>query len=232
MEELTRSEKVRITRFRSKLLDWFTENGRDFPWRSPVATTYEKICVEVLLQRTRAETVAGLYHVFFDRYRDWDALAKAPIEEMQNTLKPIGLWKRRATSIKALATYAARRDGIFPSERTELAKVPAVGQYVANAILLFQHGVPSPLVDINMARVLERYLRPRKLADIRHDPWLQEAAYWLVTCSEPVRVNWAMLDFAALTCRARNPSCHSCGFQSRCNFAPKLKGGEVEAKTR
>ena len=223
---------MRITRLRSKLLDWFTEYGRDFPWRSHRASTYEKICVEVLLQRTRAETVAGVYRVFFDRYRDWEELAKAPIEELENTLKPIGLWKRRAISFNALANYAARCNGFFPSERAELARVPAVGQYVAIAILLFQHGEPSPLVDVNMARVLERYLRPRKLADIRHDPWLQEAAHWLVKSSEPVRVNWAMLDFAALTCRARNPSCNSCAFQSRCNFAFKLKVEEVEASKR
>ena len=221
--ELTRSDKARISRLRASLLDWFDVHGRDLPWRSPTASTYEKICVEVLLQRTRAETVAAIYAGFFARYPGWRELALAPISELEDVLKPIGLWSRRARSINALATYAAEHEGVFPSKREELAKVPAVGQYVANAILLFQHGVPSPLVDVNMARVLERYLRPRKLADIRHDPWLQQAAHWLVRCDDPVRVNWATLDFAAATCRARNPACLDCMFRARCNFSRNLQ---------
>ncbi|MDW3116928.1 MAG: hypothetical protein R8G60_03445 [Roseovarius pacificus] len=223
---------MRLTRLRSKLLDWFSENGRDLPWRSPCVSTYEKICVEVLLQRTRAETVAEFFGTFFDRFPGWDALATAPIEDLEEFLKPIGLWRRRALSINALASYAVAHGGRFPSEHGELSKVPAVGQYVANAIQLFQHGLPSPLVDVNMARVLERYLRPRKLADIRHDHWLQEAAHWIVKSEDPVRVNWATLDFAALVCRARNPHCQECPFRSRCNFARTLHYGNAGASIK
>lgn len=96
--------------------------------------------------------------------------------------------------------------------------MPAVGQYVANSILLFQHGKVRPLVDVNMARLLERYLRPRRLADIRHDPWLQSACNWLVDCDEPVRVNWATLDYAAKVCKSRQPSCNACELKRRCNW--------------
>lgn len=220
--ELTRSEKLRISHLRGKLLNWFGQNGRDLPWRSPGANVYEKICVEVLLQRTRAETVAGMYRNFFAQYPNWNAIALAPVEELEGVLKPIGLWKRRARSIRSLASYAAEHDGQFPSEPSELAQVPAVGQYVANAILLFLHGQPRPLVDVNMVRVIERYLRPRKLADIRHDPWLQEAAHWLVRCDDPVQVNWATLDFAAMCCRARNPLCSACCLQKKCSFASNV----------
>lgn len=221
--ELTRSEKVKIASLRAKLLDWFADYGRDLPWRSARTSIFEKICVEVLLQRTRAETVAGVYWRFFEMYPSWDALAAAPIPELEEALKPIGLWRRRAQSIHALATYAAAHCGQFPSERSKLMTVPAVGQYVANAILLFEHDIPSPLVDANMARVLERYLKPRKLADIRHDPWLQEAAQFLVDCDEPVNVNWASLDFAAAVCRARKPICEACPFRARCNYARNLQ---------
>ncbi|MEP1422216.1 MAG: hypothetical protein ABJK59_10650 [Erythrobacter sp.] len=220
--ELTRSEKLRISRLRVKLLNWFDENGRDLPWRSPGASECEKICVEVLLQRTRAETVASMYRKFFSQYPSWNAIALAPVEELEGVLKPIGLWKRRARSIRSLASYAAEHDGQFPSEPSELAKVPAVGQYVANAILLFQHGQPRPLVDVNMARVIERYLRPRKLADIRYDPWLQEACRWLVKCDDPVQVNWATLDFAAMCCRARNPLCQACCLKNKCSYVYNL----------
>lgn len=218
-DHLTRGEKSRLTRARTKLLAWFEKHGRAFPWRSNDAPVYEQICVEVLLQRTRAETVAKVYGSFFDKYPDWSRLAAAPIQELEEVIKPIGLWRRRARSVKALATYAEAHGGLFPENERELSCIPAVGQYVANAILLFQHGTPKPLVDVNMARFLERYLRKRRLADIRHDPWLQEACHWLVDCENPVRMNWAVLDHAGLTCRARDPLCPSCALRTRCNFA-------------
>lgn len=222
-DRLSPGEKARITRLRKRLLNWYGREGRTFPWRGDDVSIYERICVEVLLQRTRAETVAGIYPSFFSRFASWHALASADTAELEAVLRPIGLWRRRAISIKLLATYAADRQGIFPACQSELSRVPAVGQYVANAILLFQHGQPRPLVDVNMARVLERYLRPRRLADIRHDPWLQEASHWLVNCDDPVRVNWAALDFAAKVCRTRKPTCLDCCLNKRCNSFARLK---------
>lgn len=216
LDPLTRGEKAKITRFRKDLLIWFEENGRDFPWRSARASDFERICVEVLLQRTRAETVAKIYSAFFGRFTSWNDIAATSVEELEEHFKPIGLWYRRARSMRALAEYAAARDGVFPSDPMELAKAPAVGQYVQNAILLFQHGEARPLLDVNMARVIERFVRPRRLADIRHDPWLQAAAHWLVKGEQAVEVNWAVLDFGSAICSARGPKCAGCPVESRC----------------
>lgn len=220
---LKRSDKLRLNKLQSRLLDWYAEHGRALPWRDAGASTYEKICVEVLLQRTRAETVAGIYGVFFARFSSWQVIAGAEIHELEQAFKPIGLWQRRARSLKALATFAVERDGLFPCTEEELAHVPAVGQYVANAILLFQHGQPRPLIDTNMARVIERYLRPRRLSDIRHDPWLQAASRWLVRGSDPVRVNWAALDLAHAYCLPRTPRCVICPLRKWCNTGKATK---------
>jgi len=218
---LSRGEKRKISLFRQDLLAWFKEYGRDLPWRRPGASEYEKICVEVLLQRTRAETVAAIYPEFFARFESWSDIAEAPIPELEESLKRIGLWRRRAVSIKGLATYAATREGRFPRDPADLGKVPGVGQYVMNAILLFQHGARTPLVDVNMARVLERFVKPRRLADIRYDPWLQAASHWLVR-EKPVETNWATLDFAAAVCLARRPRCDVCPIAFRCHAKPNF----------
>lgn len=218
-DPLTRSDKLRLTSLRHALLDWYAEHGRTLPWRDDSASTFERICVEVLLQRTRAETVARVYPDFFGRFHSWDELAATSHEELEDHFKPIGLWQRRARSMKALATYAAARGGTFPDTVEGLAEVPAVGQYVANAILVFQHGQNRPFLDVNMARLIERYVRPRKLADIRFDPWLQEAAHWLVRGEQRIEINWAALDFASALCTARSPRCAICPLAHRCPAA-------------
>lgn len=217
----TRGEKRKITNLGLFLRSWFKNNAREFPWRKPGTSTYERICVEVLLQRTRAQTVASIYGEFFRRFPGWEELAQTDEDELGQFLKPLGLWRRRATGLRKLAAYAAKRDGIFPGAETDLADVPAVGQYVANAILLFQHGKPRPLLDVNMARLLERYIRPRRLVDIRHDPWLQASAHWLVRNADPVETNWAALDFSASQCRSMNPRCCACSLQTNCHYASK-----------
>ena len=96
---------------------------------------------------------------FFPRFPGWQDLAEAPVEVLEEFLKPLGLWKRRAASLRALAAYAAEHNGMFPNRYEELLQVPAVGQYVAHAILMFQHGERFPLIDVNMARVVERFTR-------------------------------------------------------------------------
>jgi A/G-specific adenine glycosylase len=217
VDRLTRSDKLRLNRLRTHLLGWYKQHGRALPWRKPETSVFERICVEVLLQRTRAETVARFYEAFFDRFSNWAEIASCPLPDLEKHLKPIGLWQRRARSLHALSEYAAARGGKFPRNEEELADVPGVGQYVANAILLFQYGEPRPLVDVNMARVIERYLRPRRLADIRHDPWLQAAAHWLVDCENPALVNWAVLDLGSARCLARSPRCERCELASWCN---------------
>ena len=217
-ELLTTRDKHRITALRKRLLAWYELNGRPFRWRDPEASLYEKICVEVLLQRTRAPTVQKIYPTFFAQFPSWSAIANAETVELEEALRPLGIWRRRAIALRSLASYALEHRGNFPSTREALLEIPAIGQYVANAVLLFQHGKPRPLLDVNMARVLERYLRPRQLADIRHDPWLQAAAHWLVR-SRPtaVKTNWAVLDLAATTCTPRLPKCTACPAQSVCN---------------
>jgi A/G-specific adenine glycosylase len=90
--------------------------------------------------------------------------------------------------------------------------------------LLFQEGASRPLLDVNMARVIERFLRPRRLADIRQDPWLQAAAHWYARGLRSADANWAMLDFAALVCKVRKPHCDFCAVRTRCSFFKASKG--------
>jgi len=217
-DPVTTGEKRRLTRLTKDLVEWSREGGRSFPWRSPGAGVYEQIVVEVLLQRTTATAVAGFYDEFINEYPDWSHLAAAEAADLEVFLKPLGLWRRRAQALLGLARYAAATEGVFPDDPREHRDIPAVGQYVSNAIMQFQHNRPAPLLDVNMARVIERFLRPRDLADIRHDPWLQAAAHWLVRGANARDVNWAILDFAALVCKSRNPKCAQCPVRSRCNY--------------
>src|SRR5882724_1121700 len=209
----------RVSAFQRLILAWFLQNGRTFPWRAVSASRYVQIVSELLLQRTRAETVAGFFRRFVTRFPGWTALADATEADLRAILEPIGLWRRRATTLRALAQEMQRRRGKFPATRKEIEALPGVGQYIASATLVFCHGGREPLLDVNMARVLERCFAPRKLVDIRYDPWLQALAREAVDHPQAREVNWAVLDLAAAICLIRNPRCDVCPLRSCCRFA-------------
>lgn len=214
MSRLPPSSAVRY--FRSATLRWYRRTGRSFAWRRASAPLYHQIVVEVLLQRTRAETVQAFLSEFLVEYPSWRSLAESSPSAIAEVVRPIGLWQRRGMALHALGLEMARRRGRFPLARKEIEELPAVGQYVANAIELFAFDRPRPLLDSGMARVLERYFGPRELADIRYDPYLQALSARVVRCAKPKEINWAVLDLAAAHCRPTGPTCTECPLRRRC----------------
>jgi len=208
----------RIIEFQTKILHWFDTNARAFSWRKKNISQYEVIISEVLLQRTKAETVSSFYDRFLTCYPDWNSLANADVEELEEMLRPIGLFRQRASRIKNLAVKMVEFNDFLPSKRSELDKIPFFGQYIANAIELQVFGRAKPLLDVNMARVLERYFGPRQLADIRYDPYLQKLSHKVVDHECSKQISWAILDFAAAVCKSRKPACSSCSLSENCKF--------------
>jgi A/G-specific adenine glycosylase len=203
---------------RRSLLRWYQVNGREFPWRGEGTNLYHLVLAELLLQRTRAETVAAFFGDFTRRFPTWASIAGSTVEDIGELLKPIGIWRRRAVSLLALAREMNARGGQFPRRRQEVENLPGVGQYIANAILLFASGRPEPLLDVNMARVLERVFGPRKLVDIRDDPHLQSVSRAIVRGKYAPKLNWAILDLASTVCTIKNPRCEQCPLRQHCRY--------------
>ena len=214
--------------FRQALLSWFDLQGRSFPWREPGRSSYEILVAEILLQRTTAAKVAQAYNVFLARYPSWSTLAHTTSEDLQECLKPLGLWLQKAQVFQSLAHAIEERGGLLPASRSELERLPGIGQYIANAALLTLYNQPEPLIDVNMARVLERFFGPRKLADIRYDPYLQTLARRVVNTENSLRVNWAVLDLGALVCKNGTPLCLQCPLKAKCKFYKQSTLRQVE----
>ena len=130
----------------------------------------------------------------------------------------------------ALASVMAKTLGRFPTNRDELEQLPGISQYLASSILLLCHGQNEALVDVNMARVLERVFGERNLADIRYDPYLQELAQTVVSDLDPIACNWAIIDLAATVCIPNTPKCGICPVNQICKFKVLQKTGNYIRK--
>lgn len=202
-----------------RLLSWFDDYGRELPWRQCTMEPWKVLVVEILLQQTQAERVAAFAPTFLADFPSLHALATADKKMLAQRLAPLGLHNRRAGRLVALARALLARDGKIPNSKPELESLPGVGPYVSAAFMTTVLHERVPMVDVNMARLIERLYGPRKLVDIRYDPHINGIAHRLVhLSSRPTEFNWAVLDLAAAHCKARSPSCRSCPLLGVCPF--------------
>lgn len=151
---------------------------------------------------------------------------------MRALLQPIGLWRRRASTMVALASVMAGKQDRLPASRDELERLPGISQYMASSILLLCHGQREALIDVNVARVLERVFGKRQLADIRYDPYLHELAQTIVASNDPISCNWAIIDLAATVCLNTAPECTICPLNDICRFAGRNLPKQLESELR
>lgn len=206
------------TFLQNELLEWAKYNLREFPWRKDSLSSYELVIAEVLLQRTKASTVSKYYNSFIDEYPNWDSLNNVGKSDLENKLTPLGLYKQKAKRLKALAKYMKNRSVGLPDSRDKLESIPLIGQYIASAVLVYVYDKKEPLLDVNMARLLERYFEPREKVDIRYDNKLHSFANNLVDHPKFKILNWAVIDFASAICTKTNPDCTNCPLKNKCTY--------------
>ncbi len=203
---------------REQLVTWFKLNKRSFTWREADKSPYEIVVAEILLQRTPAANVAKFYHAFLERYPSWAFLSKATREELEASMKELGLSRLKAEIFQNLSKAIEER-GELPKSRSELEQIRGVGQYTASTILTIVHGQCEPFVDVNMARILGRFFARRIPSDVRDDPDLHVLARYIVDNEDCLQINWAVLDLGALICKYTHPLCQICPLQAKCQFA-------------
>jgi A/G-specific adenine glycosylase len=153
---------------------------------------------EILLQRTTAAKVARAFPGFISRYPTWEAMADAPLAELQGALRPLGLWRQKARALLDLANVVEKRGGELPCTRRDLERLPGIGPYTASALMAALFGLHEPLVDVNMARVLGRFFGTEACGSSVRDASLRTLAFHLVQGEHCLLVNWAVLDMGAL----------------------------------
>lgn len=215
-----------IKYFRTVLLKWFELNKRDFPWRKNGISNYELIFSEILLQRTKAETVAKYYDSFFKKFPTWDQLVLANNKELENIFKPLGLHTQRVGRIRKIIDEYKLKNGVLPQNRDELQESGFASLYISNAYELFVLKNKAALLDVNMSRVLSRFFNPKEFKDVRNDKLIQELAHNVINIKTCKELNWAILDFAALVCKAHKPKCYECPLSSKCRFFELTKMNE------
>jgi A/G-specific adenine glycosylase len=202
-------------RITTALRVWYQANRRDLPWRG--ASPYGVWVSEIMLQQTQVATVIPYYRRFLERFPTVEALADAPIEEVLRFWAGLGYYARARNLHRAAQMVVANYGGRVPDTPETIEALPGIGRYTAGAILSIAYGIPRPLVDANVIRVLSR------LFGLRGDPKsaTNQAALWslaeqLVPADAPGEFNQGLMELGALVCEPAEPKCERCPLLPDC----------------
>lgn len=211
---------------------WFDRAARDLPWRREPAggrDPYRVLVSELMLQQTQASRVAERYDGFLAKFPDVRTLASADVAEVLAAWSGLGYYRRARHLQAAARAIANEHAGRFPRDAKSLAKLPGVGPYTAGAVASIAHGLPEPIVDGNVARVLLRFHgRGEPAADRGVQRWAWSRAHELVhSADRPGVFNEGLMELGATVCTPRSPRCEACPLAGGCVARETGRQGEI-----
>ena len=93
--------KPGLSKVHDRVLAWFDEHGRSFPWREH-RDPYQTLVAEVMLQQTQTGRVAPAYGSFLAKFPTVSSLAHAPAMEVIQAWRGLG-YNRRAVDLQRSA---------------------------------------------------------------------------------------------------------------------------------
>ncbi len=176
---------------------------------------FELLIAVVLSAQTTDERVNSVTPSLFERYPDAYALSEAKLEDVQDIIRPIGLYRNKAVNIIKLSKVLCDfYDGKVPEEREELESLPGVGRKTANVILSNCFDVPAFAVDTHVSRVSKRL----KIADPDDDvKTIEEKLMTYFPKDRWGKLHHQFIFFGRYKCKAAKPECTDCPFQKICD---------------
>ncbi|MGX7131879.1 MULTISPECIES: endonuclease III [Enterococcus] len=161
----------------------------------------------------------------FQAFPTPEALAEAPLEEIIEKIRTIGLYRNKAKNIKACAKMLLTDfEGKIPKTREALMQLPGVGRKTANVVLGDAFGVPGIAVDTHVERVSKR-LRICKLNATVLE--VEETLMRKLPKETWVDAHHTMIFFGRYHCTARAPKCASCPLLFMCQEGKERMKGKI-----
>lgn len=202
--------------FSNKLTSWYLDNKRDLPWRK-TKEPYLIWLSEIILQQTKIEQGLSFYLSFVQTFPKVFHLASASEQAVLKLWQGLGYYSRARNLHHTAKFIVENYNGLFPSTHKELLKLKGIGDYTASAIASICFNEPQAVVDGNVYRVLARVFGLQTpINTSKGKKEFKDLAQEVIDKDKPGTYNQAIMEFGALWCKPRNPSCETCIFQNSC----------------
>ena len=224
---MTRSSvpSVRIRRKHvppSEVMEVLGEEYGPVEW-APRYDPASELVSTILSQHTSDVNSQRAFGSLMERFGSLDAVADAPVEEIEEAIRMGGLAKVKAPRIKEVLQKVREMVGSYdlsflaemplPEAKGWLTDLPGIGPKTAAIILCFSLGMPAMPVDTHIYRVSKRLglIGRRVSADAAHD--MLEP---MVAPKDVFAFHVYLIQHGRAVCKAQHPRCHRCVFESGC----------------
>lgn len=190
------------------------------PFELVIAVLLSAQCTDALVNKVTP--------VLFKKYKKPEDYLQVPLEELEQDIRSIGLFRTKAKSIKKLSqTLIEDFGGEVPKTQKELQKLAGVGRKTANVVASVAFGVPAIAVDTHVERVSKR------LGICR---WKDNVVQVEETLMKKIpKELWSdthhrLIFFGRYHCKAQSPQCDICPLLDLCREGKKrMKKRQVKA---
>lgn len=183
----------------------------DNPFELVIAVVLSAQCTDALVNKVTKD--------LFRKYKRPEDYIAVPLEELQNDIKSIGLYRNKAKNIQKLCQELINNyNGEVPQTKDQLMKLAGVGRKTANVVASVAFDEPAIAVDTHVERVSKR------LGICRWKDSVMEVEKTLM--KKVPKDEWSvthhrMIFFGRYHCKARNPNCPECPLLELCREGKK-----------
>jgi endonuclease-3 len=226
-----------VARIRARLAEVY-----GVPVAEPHGDALAELVLTVLSQSTNDRNRDVAYLRLRERFPSWEAVRDAPLEEIEEAIRPGGISKVKSARIQAILRTIGddldlewMRDAPVHESRRYLCSLPGVGRKTAACVLLFAYGLRDVPVDTHVSRVGTRLglLRPKAPFEELHDQMLD-----LTPPGAELELHVNLLRHGRRTCHSQRPQCGACALARMCPSRRELwpraqpKSGRRERRTQ
>ena len=216
MKELSKKRKKEIAKSVIEILEGIYPDaecalkwghGNENGWKLMVMGRLSAQCTDIRVNIVCEE--------LFSKYPTVLDLASAPIEEIENIIRPCGLFHTKAADIKSeCETLVNFYGGIVPDSMEKLLEFRGVGRKIANLLLGDLYGMGGIVADTHCIRICGRLgFYPETLKDpVKVERIMEE----FVPKEEQSDFCHRIVQFGRDVCSARSPKCSECPMREFC----------------
>jgi len=215
--------RARVERLRHRLAEVY-----GVPVAPPHGDPLAELVLTVLSQSTNDRNRDVAFARLRERFPSWEAVRDAPVEEIEEAIRPGGISKVKSVRIQAILRAIGDPldlewmcDAPIEDSRAYLCALPGVGRKTAACVLLFSHGLRDVPVDTHVSRVGTRLglLRPNAPFEELHDAMVD-----LTPPGAELEFHVNLLRHGRRTCHAQRPACGACALRRMCPSRRDLQG--------